>query len=136
MVNRHGAVTPAGGYFFDQAGIEPPKGFDYNQIPVRRGQRHVITLLDGTTKAVQFYNPATSTFRTTALGKKYFAKAVDRYRVSFPTIVNVARTNGSLYQRDDWLPSTAIPNLGEIEVSRGLSEAQQIAEVRRKVTPS
>ena len=26
FVNRHGAVTPAGGYFFDQAGIEAPKG--------------------------------------------------------------------------------------------------------------
>ena len=133
LVNQHGAVTPHGTYFFDATGREAPSGFDYQQLPVRSGQRHMIMLLDGTMKAVQIYNLATNTFKTTALGKKYFAKAKDRYTVSFPVIVNVARTNGSLYQREDWLPSTALPNLGEIEVSRELPEQQQIAAVRRKV---
>ena len=76
---------------------------------------------------------ATNSFNAPALGRKYYARAKDRYSVSFPTIVNVTRTNGSIYQRQDWLPSTALPSLGEIKVSRELSEAQQIAEVRRKV---
>ena len=34
LVNRHGAVTPAGTYFFDQTGREAPKGFDFQQLPV------------------------------------------------------------------------------------------------------
>ena len=84
LVNRHGAVTPHGNYFFDATGREAPSGFDYQQLPVRSGQRHVIRLLDGTMKAVQIFNPATNTFKTTALGKKYFSKAKDRYTVSFP----------------------------------------------------
>ena len=89
LVSRHGAVAPAGAHFFDATGREAPSGFDYQQLSVRNGQRHVIRLLDGTTKAVQIYNPATNTFKTTALGKKYYAKAKDRYTVSLPTIVNV-----------------------------------------------
>ena len=83
---------------------------------------------------MQIWNPSTGTFKTTVLGKKFFARAKDKYTVSFPVVVNLVRTNGSLYQRQDWLPSTALPSLGEIEVSRALTEAQQLAEVRRKVS--
>ena len=60
LVNRNGQVTAAGAYYFDRTGQEAPSGFDYNQLPVRSGQRHVIRLLDGTTKAVQIWNAATN----------------------------------------------------------------------------
>ena len=134
LVNRNGQVTAAGVYYFDQSGREAPQhGFDYNQQPVRSGQRHVIKLLDGTTKAVHIWDPRANALRTTALGKKFYAKAVDRYTVSFPVLVNVTRKNGSIYQRQDWLPSTALPALGELEVSRELSEREQIVAIRRKV---
>ena len=51
LLNRHGLVTAAGAYYYDQSGKEAPtSGFDYNQQPTRAGQRHVIRLLDGTAR--------------------------------------------------------------------------------------
>ena len=111
LVNRLGVVMPAGDYYYDQVGQEAPAGgFDFNQQATGSGQRHVIRLLDGSTRAVQIWNPNTGTFKTTVLGKKFFARAKDKYTVSFPVVVNLVRTNGSLYQRQDWLPSTALPS--------------------------
>ena len=85
---------------------------------MRRGQRHLITLLDGSTRAVQVWDTSKGAYRTTVLGKKFYAKAVDKYTVSFPTLVNVVRQSnyGGVYQREDWLASTALPELGEITV--------------------
>jgi len=133
LVNRNGQLTAAGAYYYDQVGQEPPaSGFDYNQQATRSGQRMVIRLLDGTTRAVQVWDTRTNAFRPTVLGKKFLARALDKYTVSFPVLVNVTRTNGSIYQRQDWLPSTALP-LGEIEVPRAMTEQEQIAEVKRRV---
>ena len=123
LVNKNGQLTAAGAYYYDQVGQEPPaSGFDYNQQATRSGQRMVIRLLDGTTRAVQVWDTRTNAFRPTVLGKKFLARALDKYTVSFPVLVNVTRTNGSIYQRQDWLPSTALP-LGEIEVPRAMTEA-------------
>ena len=41
----------------------------------------------------------------------------------------MTRINGSIFEREDWLPSTAIESLGGIEVSKVLSDAEQRAKV-------
>ena len=70
----------------------------------------------------------------TALGRTFFAKAVDRYVVIWPVFVALTRINGSIYEREDWLPSTAIEALGEIEVPKPLTEVEQrkrVADIER-----
>ena len=44
-------------------------------------------------------------------------------------IIRNFRINGSIFEREDRLPSNAIESLGEIEVSKTLSEAEQKAKV-------
>ena len=39
--------------------------------------------------------------------------------------VALTRLNGSVYEREDWMPSTAIESLGEVEVAKTLPESQQ-----------
>ena len=70
----------------------------------------------------------------TILGKTFYSKAVDRYTVLWPVRVQLTRINGSIFEREDWLPSTAIESLGEIEVPRSLSEdaqRQKVAQIER-----
>ena len=43
----------------------------------------------------------------------------------------MTRINGSIFEREDWLPSTAIDALGEIEVPRPLAEKEQRERVAR-----
>ena len=45
--------------------------------------------------------------------------------------VDIVRKNGTVYKKEDWLASTATP-LGEIEIKRGGSEHEQLAEVKRR----
>ena len=52
IVNGRGIVTPAGEYYYEKTGHEAPKNFDYNQRPIRKGQREMIKLLDGSSRAV------------------------------------------------------------------------------------
>ena len=55
-----------------------------------------------------------------------------RYTVSFPAFIDITRANGTVYRREGWLASTAVPGLGEIETKRGASEQEQLQEVRWK----
>ena len=45
--------------------------------------------------------------------------------------IQLTRINGSIFEREDWLPSTAIESLGEIEVPRPLTEKEQRERVAR-----
>lgn len=49
--------------------------------------------------------------------------------------VQLTRVNGSIFEREDWMPSTAIDSLGEIEVPRNLWETEQrqkVAQIERQ----
>ena len=57
-------------------------------------------------------------------------QGLDKFTVLWQVKVQLTRINGSLFEREDWMPSTAIPALGEIEVPRTLSEAAQLQRVK------
>ena len=131
LVNQ-GGVTSAGEYFYQQTGTEAPSKFDFAQTPERAGRSLMIKLLDGSKRAVSRFDPVAKEFKPTVLGKKFFANRKDRFTVLFPVTVDLTRKNGSIYSRTgDYMPSTAV-DLGEIEVSAALTEAEQIAEVKRQ----
>ena len=57
------------------------------------------------------------------------SKSVDRYVIKWPVIVHLTRIDSTgrggkkgVFTRQDYLASTAIPELGEIEISRDLDE--------------
>ena len=130
LFNKTG-LTAAGQYYYDQTGIAPPKKFDYQQDAVRRGASQSITLLDGTTEKVSTWDNINREWKLTALGKAFYAKAVDKYTILWPVRIQLTRINGSIFEREDWLPSTAIDALGEIEVPRPLTEKEQRERVAR-----
>ena len=64
-------------------------------------------------------------WKLTALGKSCYAKAIDKYVILWPVLIQLTRINGNIYEREGWLPSSAIEELGENEVPRTLSESEQ-----------
>lgn len=92
----------------------------------------LINTLDGSTRAVATCDNIQNEWTPTQLGKRSYENAKDKYTVLFPIHADLTRTGGSVFTRQDYLPSTAV-DLGEIEVNRNLTEQQQIAEVKRKV---
>ena len=123
-------LTSAGKYFYEQSGLPPPGNFDYQQDAFRKngGRSQYIKLMDGSTRKVSTWDPNQREWKHTALGKQFFSKAVDRYTIIWPCFTQLTRTNGSIYEREDWLPSTAT-ELGEIEVPRALTEQAQRQKV-------
>ena len=130
LFNKSG-LTAAGKYYYDQVGIPPPKKFDYEQDAFRKGASQYISLLDGTIKKVSSWDSINREWKLTVLGKAFYAKAVDKYTVLWPVRIQLTRINGSIFEREDWLPSTAIETLGEIEVPRPLAEKEQRERVAR-----
>ncbi len=132
LVNGAGALTPASTYYFAQTGTTPPRAFDFKQEPVRKGRSLMIKLLDGSMKAVSRFDNVAKEFKPTAAGKQFFKNRRTAYTVLFPISVDLTRTNGSIFVREgDYMPSTAT-SLGQIEVSAALTEAEQIADVKRQ----
>jgi hypothetical protein len=132
LVHSTGALTPAGTYYYDQTQTTPPRSFDFQQEPVRKGRSLMVKLLDGSMKAVSRFDNVTKEFKPTATGRQFFKNRKNTFVVLFPVSVDLTRTSGSTFTRTgDHMPSTATP-LCRIEVSSALSETQQIAEVKRQ----
>ena len=123
LVDKKG-LTSAGKYFYEQTGLPLPASFDFQQDATRKGRSQYIKLMDGSKKKVSTWDPNAREWKSTALGKQFFSKAVDRYTVLWPVAIQLTRTNGSIYERIDWLPSTGT-ELGEIEVPRTNETAQR-----------
>jgi hypothetical protein len=117
-------LTSAGKYYYEKTGLPNPGSFDYQQDATRKGRSQHIRLMDGTKKKVSTWDPNAREWKHTALGKLFFSKAVDRFTILWPVHIQLTRTNGSIYERIDWLPSTATP-LGEIEIPRTNETAQR-----------
>ena len=113
-------LTAAGKYYYEKSGIAPPGKFDYQQDSVRKGRSQFIKLLDGTQKKVSTWDNVSREWKLTALGKTFYAKAVDRYTLLWPVKVQLTRINGSIFEREDWMPSTAIESRGD----RGAQESR------------
>ena len=50
LINTRGDLTEAGKYYYEKTNQEPPKTFDFSQIPQRKGRSLAIQMLDGTKK--------------------------------------------------------------------------------------
>ncbi len=118
-------LTPAGRYYYDKTGIAPPGKFDYQQDAVRKGRSQYIKLLDGTQKKISTWDNVNREWKLTKLGAQFYSKATSKFVVLWPVKIQLTRINGSIFEREDWMPSTAIESLGEIEVPRNLSETEQ-----------
>ena len=128
------SLTAAGKYYYEKAGLPQPGQFNYQQDPVRKGRSQYMKLLDGTQKKISTWDNLNREWKLTKLGKTFYSKAVDRYTVLWPVRILLTRFNGSIFEREDWMPSTAI-DLGEIEVPRTLSETaqrQQVAQIEKR----
>ena len=133
LYDRNG-LTGIGKYYYDKSGIPPPGQFSWTQDSVRKGRSQYIKLLDGTQKKISTWDNVNREWRLTSLGRTFYSKAVDRYTILWPVKIQLTRINGSIFEREDWLPSTAIESLGEIEVPRSLSEdaqRQKVAQIER-----
>ena len=125
-------LTLAGTY--EKSGIAPPGKFDFQQDAIRKGRSQYIKLLDGTQKKVSTWDNVNRDWKLTALDKTFYSKAISRFVVSWPVRIQLTRINGSIFEREDWMPSTAIESLGEIEVPKSLSETaqrQRVAQIER-----
>ena len=91
----------------------------------------LIRTLDGSTRAVATWNNIQNEWKPTQLGKRFYKNAKDKYTVLFPVNIDLTRVNGSIFTRQDYMPSTAV-DLGEIEVDRNMTEQEQIAEVKKE----
>jgi hypothetical protein len=65
-------ITAAGQYYYDRVGIQPPKNFDYQQDPIRKGKSQYITLLDGTMKKISTWDNVNREWKLT--GKTFLCK--------------------------------------------------------------
>lgn len=126
-------LTAAGKYYYEAKGITPPTRFDFEQDPLKKGKSMYIRLLDGTQRRISSWDSVRKRWNLTALGKTFYSKAVDKYIILWPAKVQLTRINGSIFEKDgDYLPSTAIAALGEIEVPRALlpeAQRQRVAEI-------
>ena len=87
-----------------------------------------MNMLDGAQRVVSRFDAVSKKFEPTALGKKFFKHRTVRYTVLFPASIDITRKDSSTFTREgDYMPSTAV-DLGEIEVSAELGDAEQLAE--------
>ena len=101
-------ITAAGKYYYDKTGIAAPGKFDYQQDSVRKGRSQYIRLLDGTQKKILTWDNVNREWKLTSLGRTFYAKAVDKYTVLWPVKIQLTRINGNIYEREDWMQSTAV----------------------------
>jgi hypothetical protein len=93
----------------------------------------MIKLLDGTEATIRTYDSVKRTWNFSKTGKYFYEGRQVKYTVKFPAKHELTRTDGSIYIRDDWYPSTAIPEMGELSVDATKTDAEQEAIVKRKV---
>ncbi len=119
MVNQAGQLTPAGKFYYEQTGTAPPGKFDFSQNPARKWRSLMISLLDGSKKAVGRFDPVSKDFKPTALGRSFYKNRKDRYTVLIPVSVDLVRKNGSVNSRDgDYMVSGNSRRVGNTDGKR------------------
>lgn len=136
LINSQGIPTPAGLHYFSLLNQDPPdRRFDSQQAPVRAryGRREEITLKDGSTAVVRTWNNRNKTWRLTKIGQEFYSHRPITWSVQVPVIEYLPRKNGSYYQKEGWVPSSAIPELSDLTFYGHLDEKDQRAEVLARV---
>ena len=131
LIDAHGSLTPNGTYYYETTGhAAPNKGFDYNQVPIRRGARVQIKLLDGSSATAKTWDGVKRQWHFTKIGQRFYRDSQDSYVVTCPVNMSLVRLNGSIYSDASVLKSTAT-SLGEIKLPSLMPDDDQLAEVRR-----
>ena len=139
LYDKNGLQMPAGKYYHDEHHLL--RNLTINRI--ERGRAGVLMLrklLDGTHRRVSTWDNVNRAWELAALGKTFYSKAVDRYTVLWPlwiqlTRIQPGRYNSTIFERENWMPSTVSDSIGEIEVPRNLSETmqrQRAAQIERQ----
>ena len=122
-------MSAEGHYYCDTIGQEAPRaGFDWKQEPTRKGPKVQIKLLNGTTSAIRIWDGVKRDWRFTALGRHYYKESQDRYVVTFPVKQTLIRMNGSVWEEQTVLKSSAT----EIGRSEIMPQERQLEEVKRR----
>ena len=97
--------TPSelGHVYFGTLGRAPPRGFQLGAIPYRQGRTEYIATPGGD-RAVRRWNPVTSSWKYTALGRSFFGSDRQETVVHVPITVHGVRSNGSRYEFTGHMP--------------------------------
>ena len=129
LVSTAGNLTKAGKLFQERTGTSlETYSYEIGQMPVRRGNVEYIKMRGGKEKEVRKYDPATSKYVYTTLGKRFFKDSKVEYVVKLPAKFVGVRANGRPYERDGFFP---IHN--PIKVKQTLTQAQKDAYIKIKV---
>ena len=100
-----GTITTAGRRYQELTG-STLESFAYNpdQVPKRRGNAEFITMKSGKEKVIRNFDPATSEYSYTTLGKRFFKDVRKEYIVKVPAKFVGVRANGRPYERNGYFP--------------------------------
>ena len=105
LVNIGGGLTRAGRAYQELTGAELESySFDPAQTPMRRGNVESIRMRGGKERVVRSYDPATSEYSYTSLGKRFFKDTRREYIVKVPAKFEGVRSNGRRYERMGYFP--------------------------------
>ena len=125
--------TPAGTHYYEKSGLTKPDatGLDRNQTLIHKGGSDYIQAASGKQRLIRTLQPNGKTILS-ALGKQWFRNSFSEYVVHVPVKILGLRSNGRAYSRDSTLPVDQL-GLGQIMSSQGLTAAERIKEVKKKV---
>ena len=90
-------------------------------------------LRDGNNAVGRTWDHIHKKWNLTRLGRQFYGERSDRWIAHIPMVRHLPRKNGTYYEKEDWLISTSLSEIGELSFSASLSEQEQRAEVRRVV---
>ena len=127
-----GVITPHGEYYYHLTGEHhPDQTFDYNQVPIRRGDTEFARDRSGREVRLRTLQ-ANGQYQYTALGRMFFRFRQVEHIVHVPVIIEGTRRNGTPYTREDYLPFDSI-SVERIMTSAMVTDAQRHARVRAAV---
>ena len=137
IASSSGALTKAGRYYYrEKPDEERPatQGFEPSRPLIRRGEKEFIKMRDGSERLARKWNPATSDFTYTRLGRSYFSGTRESFVIHIPVLIRGQnKKTGRAYTREAWLPHQALDNIGDLKVPVALSEAEKHARLKQMV---
>ena len=125
---RGGRVTSLGEIYFGAAGTLPPRGYNYGAVPYRpAGLRTEMIDTPNGARMVRRWNPVTSTWQYSALGKEYYRTDREEVVVHVPVTIYGKRYNNTEYTIAGHMPHTSE---GVTQIYRPNGD---MAEVKRAV---
>ena len=129
LVSSSGILTKIGKIYQERTG-NTLDSFSYepSQVSIRRGNVEYIKMKGGKEKEIRSYDPTTSKFTYTSLGKRFFRDTKIEYIVKLPAKFSGVRSDGRSYERDGFFPIHH-----PIKVKQTLTQTQRDAFIKVKV---